>query len=60
MAREWTPLVAVRLPGELLTAIDQLVLRGRYLSRSDAVRSMARAQLMLEREHSQEAGEEAA
>jgi metal-responsive CopG/Arc/MetJ family transcriptional regulator len=47
--RNRTPLVALRIPQELLDTIDRLA-RTRFVSRSDAIRTLLRKQIAEDRE----------
>jgi metal-responsive CopG/Arc/MetJ family transcriptional regulator len=60
MRKEQTELIALRAPPDLLEELDKRV-RVRFMTRSDAIRSMLWAQVMREREQrdSQEAEEAA-
>jgi Arc/MetJ-type ribon-helix-helix transcriptional regulator len=45
--RDPTPVVALRLPEELLRAIDRLARGKEFVSRSDVIRTLLRQQLEL-------------
>jgi Arc/MetJ-type ribon-helix-helix transcriptional regulator len=59
MTKEQTEPVTLRIPAELLAEIDRRTGR-RFISRSDAIRSLLWAQIMLERGARVDREEEAA
>jgi metal-responsive CopG/Arc/MetJ family transcriptional regulator len=59
MTKDQTEAVTLRMPQELLAEIDRR-LRTRFVTRSDAIRSMLWQQIMQEREHRAGGDQEAA
>jgi Arc/MetJ-type ribon-helix-helix transcriptional regulator len=48
VAKDPSPLIALRVPAELLAEVDRRVRRGKFVSRSDAIRDAIRAMLSSE------------
>jgi Arc/MetJ-type ribon-helix-helix transcriptional regulator len=45
VVKDPSPLIALRVPRELLEEVDRLTRRGKFVSRSDAIRDAIRAML---------------